>query len=306
MEFLRAGKPLEAAPLLKEIATAEPTADTYNDLSYAYLLGKEYKLAAEAGKQALKLNNQHAGTLYNVGMAMLELGEPSQAEGYLSHSSTLQPDRYEPYVGLVRANQALQNGPLASHYLREAERLGAVAQELAQHRSAVAALFDFDVKDVPADLAPSCAQLREAALCLWQDGKGGPYDLYYLPTEKGAKAQRIRLGPIFQAEGIIDRAQLPGGVQGYWVRQPDIVADMYAWRLFALKEGRLQPVIAATGTYPATELFRGFGEPPAIRGDTIGSSGFNASRNGLLHWQWKLSADLTTATLISQTKGDFK
>jgi|GEM_PF-5393855 len=307
MALLREGKPLEAAQRLKELTAKEPTADNWNDLSYAYLLNEQYREAKAAADEALKLNAKHPGALYNAGMAAL-YGESSDALHLLLSSAELQPDRFEPKLGLAMAYAKGRNVAMAFFYLHEAERLAPGNAEVAAQRQSIEALFVADVEQLPSTCK---AQLKEPdySLCLAPSSPAqsasAAYDLILMPAKAGQKGYRVSIGSMYSADTVMERVTLPGGVTGVWFRQLDAVVDMYQWHLVAVRDEKLFPVVF-TGDRGGSSVVRAFSQPPAIAGDLVRASAFNASRNGLIHSAWKLSADLATAALVSREAGGFK
>lgn len=303
MVLLAQGKPAEAASLLRELAAAEPTADRYSDLSHAYLMAKEYKLALEAGHAALRLDDKHARADYNVGLAYLEMGEIFDAPRNLLAAAKAEPGWFEPHLALARAYAAQRRGALAAYHLKEAERLASGNPQVQAHAPAVAALWERGPQQVPKGACHASKLELAYTICLAPAGEDY-FDLYLLPASLNLPPERISLGRIERPDTTIQQVTLPGGVQGYWVLSDSYVYQIYQWRLFAVKEGRLQPVVALGGIEPIADYFRSSLGPPSIEGDTLKSTTVDPSRTGRVHSTWQLAPDLTSATLTSWTHTD--
>ncbi len=229
------------APDPREEAVKEPTADYWNDLSYAQLLAGKYEDALSLAKRALELDKNHAGAQYNAGMAALEIGtDLTAAARWLDQSARAQPDRYQPLIGLARLAVAGGRADVAGEYLKLARQLPGgevVAAKLEPQADQAPAL-------VPAPTACD-KQLTDGpnTLCLAKGEKG--YELFLLQGQGMAQHRAIGQAPQVVS---FEKGALPDGTTAYWLQidgAVDLVDTFYG---FVVRDGSLRQIIFKGGT----------------------------------------------------------
>jgi Flp pilus assembly protein TadD len=120
-ELMAAGKPAEAvAPLTQAVAAASEYPDALSDLSYAYALLGRWAESRAAAQTAVVLNPWHAHAEYNLGVALLALGQFKEAEQPLRVATGLQVDRWEPHYQLGLCYEKQQNVAAAADEYKQA------------------------------------------------------------------------------------------------------------------------------------------------------------------------------------------
>lgn len=222
----------------QELTAKEPSADNWNDLSYAQLLAGQYKDAIASAQQALKLDPQHAAAQYNLGMAYLESGDPKSAEYHLDKSAKAQPDRFEPLIGLARSALAQNDAVRANRYLIMAQQLPGAAAEVARLQPAVEKVLP------PSEAADCAAQLHDGPVNLCLKTTTNQAALYLLADS--GPAQRIVVDMANFPE--LQKGALPDGNVVYWLKTHTAVVDVYAWQAFVVRDGKLQQLLFRGGT----------------------------------------------------------
>ena len=224
----------------KELTAKEPSADNWNDLSYAQLLAGQYTDAAASAYTALKLNPNHAGAQYNVGMALLERPDLTTAAVWLDRSARAQPDRFEPLIGLARAALAEGEAGLAGHYLSKARQIAGGEAEAAKWQPAL------DKLTAPGPAPASCAaQLTDGPVSLCVTDSAQRRELYLLAGQ--GPAQRTTLGHAWQLIAL-EKGSLPDGRVAYWVKSQSAVVDVYVWQAFVVSDGKLRQLLFQGGS----------------------------------------------------------
>ena len=243
----------------KETVARQPTADNWNELSFAYMKAGRWDAAAEAGNEALALNPDHPYALYNTGLALVRSNKAMAALPHLKQTADMQPDRHEPVMALAEAYQQLGHHLLATYYARQAVTLGRGDPEARQTEQSVAEMLE---ARPPADLATACAKrFTDGAfsLCLYQEpgpeqpvSRGGSaypgrqYTLWY--GSDGRLSRSIPLG--YTQSGEVVATTLRGGVKGYWLSGGPVgalVANTEEWRLFVREGDRLRQILFIGG-----------------------------------------------------------
>lgn len=302
-DHMDAGDYAGAVAKLEALMAIEAAPDDFSSLSFAYLQLKRWTQAIDAGQRALKLNPKHPQALYNVGMAYLESGSPCQATGPLRESATLQPARHEPRVALARAYRALHEYALAAQY-------AVLSSGAADAQAVVTAVEGMRQGPPPADLAASArAVLKDGALTLYlypepvKNGCNQSTFTLYAVTADG-RSSRLPLGALAGSGGFaLTRADLPGGVTGYWLKAPAALAVYLSpasdWRLVTYRGDRLDQVVLVgpDGTPAAASLESQ--EQPALAGNQI-TSARASTESGATDWVTvvQLAADLRTAMVL--------
>jgi tetratricopeptide (TPR) repeat protein len=100
-QLLGAGRPAEAVPLLEQALALEPAyPDALNNLAFAYALQGQWEASREAAQKAVEWNAWHPYAQFNLGVALLELNKPTEAEVVLEAATALQYDRWETHYHL--------------------------------------------------------------------------------------------------------------------------------------------------------------------------------------------------------------
>lgn len=223
----------------------DPTADNWNELSYAYIQAGQWEAAAEAGRQALTLQSKHPYALYNTGLALLEAGSLRSAALYLREMAELQPDRPEPEIALARAHQGLGQYRLAHFHAGRGVTLSGGSAEAKKVAQAVEAML---LGAPPDGYASQCVQRLthgKLFLCLVQEADER-FTLLVAPD--GRPVQRIPVGN--SGAGPLTATRLPDGQTGFWLQGPYIgamVAGTVEWRLFAWDGERMSQILFTGG-----------------------------------------------------------
>ncbi len=259
----------EAIGYWREVLAVEPSAANWNDLAYTYLLAEEWQEAFTAADHALKLEAEHPGALYNRGMARIELADLAAAIADLRQSSLLQPERYEPHLGLARAYRAQGSFALASHTIAQASRLAGGAGDVEAERARVAAL-----RSTNAALPTPCSPIHTSdtlTLCL---GPGKPVTLYV--QQEGGTVHSLALGPsgpLPDKQAVM--VDLGDNLTGFFLQGDEAgayVSGSRWWYLVVLGPEGLEQVLF-TGNVepfipPVSDALRS-SAPPKVQGDEI-------------------------------------
>lgn len=296
MAKIAEGKPKEAASLLRQLINMEGGHyQNLNDLSYAYLLAGNWIQAREEAEKAIQQVYEFPAAHYNSGMASLELGELGRAEGRLMTSVRLNPNRYEPHVGLARVYLGQRNDTLADYHIKKARALAPGEPEVAQRTAELAALRQQAPKAPPASCA---ARLVDGPVTLCLQKAGADLTLYALDATGQVTGSHLA----YRGDRL-EKAAVPGEKAGYWLRSNGGVIDETDNSLWILREGRPTPVIFAGDRIDGPMVIRAFEAAPVIRGDLIEEVRFYpAGRTEVIYSTWKISADLTEATLVKSEK----
>lgn len=129
------GRYLIASKRYAEAETALKKATAYDVYALAPTLAlgdlysiwlKNHKAAADAYKQATRINPRHAGAQHGLGMSLLKLGHLAEAEMALKTSLSLAGDNPLPRIGLGRVNLAQR---------RHAEAIKLFSEVLKSHQN---------------------------------------------------------------------------------------------------------------------------------------------------------------------------
>jgi hypothetical protein len=243
----------------KETVARQPTADNWNELSFAYIKAGNWQAAVEAGNEALNLKRDHPYALYNTGLALVRSDKAMAALSHLKRTAGLQPDRHEPVMVLAQAYQQLGHHRLATYYAQQAVTLAKGDQEALQTERSVAEML---TPKPPIELATVCVRrLSDGpfSLCLYEEpgpeqtvdrvGSAYPgrrYTLWY--GTGGNLTNSIPVG--YTQPGEIVAVTLPGGVKGYWLPGGPVgalVAGTMEWRLFARVGAELRQILFLGG-----------------------------------------------------------
>ncbi len=312
--LLSRGEPVQAIIVWKAIVAKEPTADNYNELSYAYLSAKQWQEALTAGDLALKLQADHNYATYNTGMAALKLGDLCIARQRLEVSIEQQPDRYEPRIGLARVYQGLRDYPAA---LREAQKAVQLSDNAREAEAALAQVESMRANASPADLSTS-------GTIVYEDGSVTVY-LYPEKPFRGCDGLWVpqtlfsvhKQGKTLSLPGVSkpSRVALPGGANGFFFRGKGIgagVSGSYEYSLWVDDGHNLFPVEFKNKPNGGGERWLELTGPvmrsrgvPVVEGHLI-TGQYKDDAIGYYNEfsTWRLSSDLTTATLESTRTAD--
>lgn len=304
LALMEAGDYPGAAAKWKLVVEREPSADNWNELSFAYLQARQWSAAAEAGKEALKIERDHPFALYNTGIAVLEGGSPCKAESYLAQSAYLQPDRYEPLVGLARSYIAQRNYALA---LDAATRAAALGGQRAEVTAVVATAKALRTPPPPPDLATASTVIQKEAdftLYLYREAPGcDNYNTTLYAVRNDGTVHSLQVGPVGldKSKATIQGLQLPGRVRGYWLVDYEdtlaYVSHAKAWHLFTYDGSQFAEVVFE-GEWPEPSNFVPSMGAPTVNGQEVEAVSFDGASGTRLHaYVWTLAPDLRTAKL---------
>lgn len=311
-DALSRGDFAQAIDSWKAISEQEPTADHFNELSYAYIAAGRWQEALEAGKKALKLQPGHIYATYNTALAALELDDMCQAM-YMKDSVTQQPDRYEPHMGLARVY--LRTGEYALA-LDEAQKAVALAGDSADARAVLASIEAKGKASPPADLTTTGVVKHKGASLTLYAYPEKPYKSCYQTVSPYALFAVHAQGPVLRLQtGTVGAKSefipvgLPGGAQGFFVPGGEVGAHVANSRAFGLlvDNGReFYEVVfhndpdstRADHGVPAVGTFMRSGGVPTVEGHRIVGH-YQSDANGYfdMYATWLLAPDLRTATL---------
>lgn len=296
----------------KAITEKEPTADHYNELSYAYLQAMRWQEALAAAEAALKLAPGHKYATYNAGMAALELGDLCKAMR-LADSVRQQPDRYEPHMGLARVFQLQGDYPAA---LRQAQKAVELSPDAPDAPATLSAIESMRTGPVPGDLATvGLVRYRNDNMTLYMypekpvktcDSDRTSYTLY--SVHKQGKTLRLPVGTI-PRDSQFEWVALPGGVNGFVLRGGPIGATVSRSSAYSLWVDNGQEIFQVrfvnkppdqggdTWLEQEGPVMRA-GGVPSMLGDLI-TGHYMSDANGYndVYATWRLAPDLRVATL---------